>query len=86
MYVDRAAPQCRQRCLCNSCDHQIDECFVPAKKIAWSMGPLSEGRGNGHCGSGLPSCHEFMPCLRALQMGLGVLSVDLSVVATVYHF
>ena len=65
MYVDMVAPQCRQRCLRSACDHPIDDFLVYARKIAWSIGSLSEGRGNGYCGSGLPSCHDLMPCSRA---------------------
>ena len=85
MYIDMAAPQCVQRCPHSVCDHPMDDCLVYARKIAWSMGSLSEGRGNGHCGSRLPFCHDLMPCSRALLMRLGVQSVDLSVVATVHH-
>ena len=65
MNVDMAAPQCRQRWPRSACDHPMDDCLVYAKKIAWSMGSFSEGRGNGHCGSGSPSCHDLMPYSRA---------------------
>ena len=34
IYVDMAAPQCRQRCLCSACDYPIDDCLVYARKIA----------------------------------------------------
>ena len=50
MYVDMVAPQCRQRYLHSSCDHPMDDCFVHGRKIAWSIGSLSEVRGNDHCG------------------------------------
>ena len=66
IYVDMAAPQCRQRCLLSACDHPMNDCLMYARKIAWSMGSLSEGRGNGHCGSGSPSCHDLMPYSRVL--------------------
>ena len=66
MYVDMVAPQCRQRWPCCACDHPFDVCLVYAWKIAWSMGSLSEGRENGHCELGLPSCHDLMPYSRAL--------------------
>ena len=66
IYVDMAAPQCGKRCLWSACDHPMDDCLVYAKKIAWSMGSLSEGRGNGHCGLGSPFCHDLMPCSREL--------------------
>ena len=66
MYVDMAAPQCRQGCLHNACDHPMDNCLVYSEKIAWSMGLFSEGSGNGHSGSGSPPCHDLIPCSRAL--------------------
>ena len=71
MYVDMIAPQCMQRCPCNTCDHPMDDCLVYAKKIAWLMGPFSAGRENGHYGFGLPSYYDLMPCSRASKMGLG---------------
>ena len=66
MDVDMAASQCRQRCPRCVCDRPMDDCLVYAKKIAWSIGSLSEGRENDHCGSGSPSCHDVMPCSRVL--------------------
>ena len=65
IYVDMAAPQCRQRWPRSACDHSMDDCLVYAKKIAWSMRSLSEGRGNGHCESGSPTFQDLMPCSRA---------------------
>ena len=85
MYVDKTAPQCWLKCPQNACDHHMDDCFVYAKKIAWPMVPLSEGREHSHYGSGLPCCHDLMPCSRVSKMGLGVLNVNLSVVFTVPH-
>ena len=72
MKVDIAAPQCRQRCPHNACNHPIKDCLVQARKIDWSMGSLSEGIGKGHCGLGSPSCHDLIPYSMASQMGLGV--------------
>ena len=63
MYVDIAAPQCRQRCLHNACGHPMDDCLVYARKIAWSMRSLSEGKGMAIAGLGhLPVmilCHAL---------------------------
>ena len=65
IYVDMAALQCRLRWLHSVCDHPMNDSLVYTKKIAWSMGSLLEGKGNGHCGSGSPSCHDLMPYSRA---------------------
>ena len=85
MYIDMAALQCKQIYLQSVCDHPIDDCLVYARKIAWSMGSLTEGMDNGHCMSGLPSCHDLIPCSRVSYMGLGVLNVNLSVALSVHH-